>query len=78
MLIGYIYLPQLISKKVAFNQVKSQGHIPSMLTVNLTFFPATARQHKTNKIGITYLASPKLKLCIFKINRNKNNNLNRV
>ena len=64
MLIGYIYLPQLISKKVAFNQVKSQSHIQIMLTVGLIFFLATACQNKTYRIGITFLASPKLKLSI--------------
>ena len=65
MSIGYLYLPQLFPQELAFYKTKIGNPIPSMLTRDLTFFLALACQNKTIKIGNTFLASPKLKLCIF-------------
>ena len=41
-----------------------------MPTIGLVFFLAKACQHKTNKMGITFLAFLELKLCILQDRNN--------
>ena len=58
------FTPFIFTRNQQLFKIKQEDHIPSMLTGGLVFFLSRECQHKINKIRITTLSFPQLKLCI--------------